>query len=111
MEVETTDEVDARKLLSAVTANITHATDAAALCEALFDWDRTPFVAIHDAAGFPAGKHLDDAVMALKEGFITATQYPVFDSFRSENGLPLDPKTSGPLIGDLKDWDKVRRSK
>ena len=58
-------EPDTKKLLNAVTANVTHATDAAALCEALWNWEQTPFVAIHDAAGFPPGKYLDDALMRL----------------------------------------------
>ena len=99
-----------KKLLNAVTANITHATDAAALCEALWDWNQTPFVAIHDAAGFPPGRHLDDALMRLKDGLVTATQYNVWNVFRDENNLKHTPKNAGPIVGDLKDWDQVRNS-
>jgi hypothetical protein len=105
-----TDEVDTRKLLNAVTANVTHATDAAALCEALWDWN-VPFVAIHDACGLPPSQLLDQGVMRLKEGLITATHYDVWSAFRSANNLPHNATTSGPVIGDLVDWDAVRKSK
>ena len=104
------DEVDQRKLMNAVTANVTHATDAAALCEALWDWSQSPFVAIHDACGVPPGRHLDEALTRLKEGLVTATQYNVWDTFRDDNGLPKDPITAPPVVGDLKDWDLVRKS-
>ena len=105
-----TDEVETRKILNSVTANVTHMTDAAALCEALWNWEQSPFIGIHDAAGFPCGKHLDDAVARLKEGFITAVQYDVWNAFRAENNLPLNSQTVGPVIGDLTDWDLVRKS-
>lgn len=105
-----TDQVDKRKLLNAVTANVTHATDAAALCESLWDWDQSPFVAIHDAAGVPPGRHLDDLVVRLKDGLVTATQYSVWDSFRDANGLDKTPTNAPPIIGDLKDMDWIRQS-
>lgn len=107
----TVDEVDRRRMLNGVTANITHATDAAALCEALWNWEPTPFVAIHDAIGIPPSAHLDDAVTRLKDGLITATQYSVWDAFRDGNGLDKTPLNAGPIIGDLKDWNLVRQSK
>ena len=107
----TTDEVDRRRMLNGVTANITHATDAAALCEALWNWEATPFIAIHDAIGIPPSTHLDDAVMRLKDGLISATQYSVWDAFRDDNGLDKTPLNHPPVIGDLDDWEMVRRSK
>lgn len=107
---EILDETNSRALLNAVTANVTHATDAAALCEGLFDFEH-PFVAIHDACGCAPGRHLEEAVRRLKDGFVTATQFDVWDSFREQNGLPHTPTTSGPVIGDLTDWDEVRQSK
>ena len=106
-----TEEVDTRRLLNSVTANVTHATDAAALCEALWNWDATPFVAIHDACGIPPSRHLDDAVMRLKEGFVTSTQHDVWKTFRTDNNLSDTPLTQGPVVGDLTDWSLVTRSK
>ena len=103
-------EVDKRKLLNSVTANVTHATDAAALCEALWDWDQSPFVGIHDACGVPPGKHLDDVLVRLKDGLVSATQYNVWDTFRDENGLDKTPLNAPPVVGDLTDWDLVRGS-
>jgi DNA-dependent RNA polymerase len=88
------------KLLNAVTANVTHLTDAAALCAALYDLE-TPFVGIHDAAGFPPGEQLEEGIQRLKRGFLEATSYSVWDGFRKDNGLPLEPVNAGPVIGDL----------
>ena len=51
------------------------------------------------------GSGLDDLVMRLKKGFVISTSYDVWTTFREINGLPLDPKTSPPIIGDLKDQD------
>ena len=110
-ENKPTDKVDKKKMLNGVTANITHATDAAALCEALWNWEVTPFIAIHDACGIPASRHLDDAVTRLKEGFVTATQHNVWDTFRDDNGIDKTPLNAGPVIGDLKDWSLVLKSK
>lgn len=107
---ENTDKVDTRRMLNAVTANVTHATDAAALCEALWNWEQSPFVAIHDACGVPPGKHLEDALIRLKDGLVTATSFDVWKGFRDDNGLEKTSLNAGPVIGDLKDWDLVRRS-
>lgn len=98
--LEPTKEVDRRKMITAVTSNITHLTDAAALCDALWDWEG-PFVAIHDACGYPIGKSIDDGLKRLKQGLKTATEHNVWDTFRTDNNLPLDAKTSGPVVGDL----------
>ena len=108
-EVKFTDKVDKRRLLNSVTANITHCTDAAALCEAVWDYER-PFVAIHDAAGTSPGRHLDDLVARLKEGFATTTQYNVWDAFREANKLDKSPTNAPPVIGDLTDWEQVKKS-
>ena len=89
-----------KKLLSAVTANVTHMTDAAALCEALWNWE-VPFVGVHDAVGLPPSWTLDEGIERLKRGLITATRHNIWDTFRSDNNLPLDPITAGPIIGDL----------
>ena len=94
------DETNNRKLITAVTSNVTHLTDAAALCETLWNWEGS-FVGIHDAAGFPIGRHLDDAVTGLKQGFATATSYSVWDGFRDDNNLPKTDDTQGPVVGDL----------
>ena len=97
---EPIEETNKRKLKTAVTSNVTHLTDASALCETLWNWEG-PFVGIHDACGLPIGAALDRGVKALKEGLIAATQHNVWDTFRTDNGLPLDAKTEGPIIGDL----------
>ena len=101
------EKVNGKRLLNAVTANVTHATDAAALCEALWDWDQSPFVAIHDACGVPPGKHLDDVLVRLKDGLLSATRYNVWDAFRADNGLSKTPTNAPPIVGDLKDWNQV----
>ena len=98
--LEALDAPNRKKLKTAVTSNITHLTDAAALCEALWNWE-TPFVGIHDACGLPIGKALDKGVEALKQGLITATKHSVFDTFRLDNGLPVNAQTAGPIVGDL----------
>ena len=94
------DEPFKKKLLSSVTANITHMTDAAALCEAVWDWE-VPYVAVHDALGLAPSQTLDDGIQRLKRGLITATKHNIWDTFRSDNNLPLDHVTAGPVIGDL----------
>jgi len=94
------DEPHVQKLLNSVTANVTHMTDAAALCEALWDWE-VSFVAIHDAVGLAPSQRLDEGVERLKRGLITATQHNVWDSFRKDNNLPLSSVTAGPVVGDL----------
>ena len=58
-----TDKPDLKKMLSSVTANVTHFTDASALVEALWDCE-TPFVAIHDAVGYPIDKDIETRVTA-----------------------------------------------
>lgn len=103
-----TDECNTRKLLSAITANVTHLTDAAALCDALWDAEH-PFMSLHDAVGLPPGKTLDNGVRRLKEGIIHACEHPVFDVFRSDNGLPIEPQSAAPVIGDL-DLDLIKHS-
>lgn len=100
--------VDIRAMKSAVTANITHMTDAAALCEALWNWN-SPFVGIHDACGMPPSRLLDEGISRLKEGLIQATTHNVWDQFRLDNGLPMEPQTSPPVIGDL-DLNEIRSS-
>lgn len=94
------DEPFPRKLLSSITANVTHMTDAAALCDALWDWE-VPFVGVHDACGLPPSQLLDEGVQRLKRGLINATSHNIWDTFRSDNNLPLDAVTAGPVIGDL----------
>lgn len=98
---EFSDEPFKKKLLDSVTANMTHLTDAAALCEALWDWD-VPFVAVHDACGLAPSKTLDEGIKRLKRGLITATEHNVWDTFRKDNNLPLESTTAGPVIGDLR---------
>jgi DNA-directed RNA polymerase len=93
-------EINTRKMSSSITANITHATDAAALCAALYNWD-SPFVALHDAVGMPPGKLVDIGSRRLKEGLVEATGYSVWDAFRLDNDLPLSPQSAPPIIGDL----------
>ena len=97
---EVTDTLNTKKLLNAVTANITHLTDAAALCEAMWDW-QDPMVCIHDAVGVPIGQAVDNAIHQLKDGFIKATSYDVWKVFREDNNLKVEALTSGPVIGDL----------
>ncbi len=94
------DEPFKKKLLSSVTANVTHMTDAAALCEALWNWD-VPFVAVHDACGLAPSQKLDDGIKRLKRGLIDATRHNIWNTFRRDNNLPLDHITAGPVIGDL----------
>ena len=101
-------EPDTRKLLNAITANITHLTDAAALCEALWDVEH-PFVGIHDACGVAPGKTMDYQVQRLKQGLIDACRHSVWDTFRLDNDLPIEPQTAPPIIGDL-DLDLIKTS-
>ncbi len=101
-------EPDTRKLLNAITANITHLTDAAALCEALWDVEH-PFVGIHDACGVAPGKTMDYQVQRLKQGLIDACKHSVWNTFRLDNDLPIEPQTAPPIIGDL-DLDLIMGS-
>jgi hypothetical protein len=97
---ETSTEIDKRKMAIAITANITHATDAAALCGALWNCE-TPFAALHDAIGMPPSKLMDDGAYRYKRALIDACRHDVWDVFRSNNGLPIDALTAPPIIGDL----------
>lgn len=103
-----TDQVDRKKMLSGIVPNITHLTDSSSLSESFWDYDGD-FVSIHDCIGLPPGKKLDEGVVRLKEGFINSTKYNVWDQFRIENDLPMDPQTSGPVVGDL-DIEEIRDS-
>lgn len=94
------EKIDTKKMLSAITANITHATDAAALCSALWNCEHS-FAALHDACGIPPGKKLDEGIRRLKKGFIEACRHSVWDTFRKDNNLPLTPVTAPPIIGDM----------
>lgn len=98
--METLPEVDKRKMAIAITANITHATDAAALCGALWDCE-TPFAALHDAIGMPPSKLMDNGARRYKQALIDACSYDVWGVFRADNGLPIDALTTPPIIGDL----------
>jgi len=104
-----TDVVNRDKMLSSIVPNITHLTDSSSLSESFWDYNGD-FISIHDCIGLPPGKKLDDGVVRLKEGFISSTKYNVWDQFRIENDLPLDPVTSPPVVGDL-DIDEIRNSK
>ena len=95
-----TDKPDLKKLLSSVTANVTHFTDAAALVEALWDFE-LPFVAIHDAVGFAPSHDLEEGLDKLRYGLMKATEHNVWESFLDENNLPLNHLTAPPIIGDL----------
>ena len=95
-----TDKPDSKKMLSSVTANVTHFTDASALVEALWDCE-TPFVAIHDAVGYPIGQDLEDGVRRLREGLMEATKHNIWESFLDDNNLPHNHLTAPPIIGDL----------
>ena len=95
-----TDKPDLKKMLNSVTANVTHFTDAAALVEALWDCE-TPFVAIHDAVGYPIGKDLEDGLDRLREGLMQATKHNIWETFLEDNKLPNDHLTAPPIIGDL----------
>ena len=99
-EQEETEEMNTKRMLNSITANITHLTDAAALCEAMWDWEDS-MVCIHDAVGIPIGEAVDKAVSRLKDGFIAATTFDVWKQFRRCNGLSEGPLTSGPVVGDL----------
>ncbi len=100
--------VNRTEMLNAVTANITHATDAAALCETFWNY-QGDFIAIHDAAGFPPSKLLDEGLDRLKDGFIKATSHNVWEQFCLDNNLAIDPATPAPIIGDL-DLELIRKS-
>ena len=95
-----TDAPDLKKLMNAVTANVTHFTDAAALVEALWDCEK-PFVAIHDAVGFAPSQDLEEGIQRLRDGLRDATKHNIWDSFLSENGLEHNYLTAPPIIGDL----------
>ena len=95
-----TPEVNTKKMLNSITANLTHLTDATALCEAMWDWEQ-PFVSIHDAIGLPISSAIDKGIQQLKEGFIRATEYDVWTRFRQDNNLPINPQTAPPVVKDL----------
>ena len=95
-----TDKPDLKKMLNAVTANVTHFTDAACLVEALWDCE-VPFVAIHDAVGFAPSKDLENGLDRLREGLRDATKHNIWDSFLQDNNLPHNHLTAPPIIGDL----------
>jgi len=97
---ESTNEVNKVKLKNAVTANITHLTDASALCAAMWDFEES-WVGLHDAVGIAPSQALDEAIQRLKEGFIEATSYNVWQQFCLDNDLPIDAQTPPPVIGDL----------
>ena len=97
---EPTDEVNRVKLKNAVTANVTHLTDASALCAALWNFEES-WVGLHDAVGLAPSQALDEAIQKLKKGFAEATSYNVWQQFCLDNGLPIDAKTPAPIIGDL----------
>jgi len=94
------DETNLKALLSAITANVTHFTDAAALCEALWDFD-VPWVGVHDAVGYAPSKTVDEGIERMKRGLITATSHNIWNNFREQNNLPHDHKNAAPVIGDL----------
>ena len=92
-----TDEINSSKVV--VSQLATHPPYAAALCAAC--GTICPWIGIHDACGLPPGKLLDEGVDRLRHGLVEATSYNVWDQFRLDNNLPLDPTTNGPIIGDL----------
>ena len=95
-----TDEPDLKKMLNAVTANVTHFTDAACLVEALYDFDK-PFVGIHDAVGFSISQDIEDGLDRLRKGLRDATKHNIWESFLDNNDLPHNHLTAPPIIGDL----------
>ena len=97
---EETPKVNTKKMLNAVTANLTHLTDATALCEAMWDYEQ-PFITVHDAVGYPISAAVDNGIQRLKEGFIKATEYDVWTRFRQDNDLPINPQTAPPVVKDL----------
>ncbi len=99
-EYVATDKPDTRKMLNSITANITHFTDAAALVEAMYDFE-APFVAIHDAVGFAPSQTLEDGLDKLRYGLMRATEYNVWEGFIENNNLPFNHLTAPPIIGDL----------
>ena len=103
-----TDQVDRNKMMSGIVPNITHLTDSSSLSESFWDYEGD-FISIHDCVGLPPGRKLDEGVVRLKNGFISSTKYNVWDQFRIENDLPMDPQTSGPVVGDL-DIEEIRDS-
>ncbi len=97
---EPTKEVNKVKLRNAVTANVTHLTDASALCAAMWDFEAS-WVGLHDAVGLAPSQALDEAIEKLKKGFAEATSYNVWEQFCLDNDLPIDAQTPAPIIGDL----------
>ena len=95
-----TDKPDRRKMLSSVTANVTHFTDASALVEAMWDFEQ-PCVCIHDAVGFAPSQALEDGLDKLRYGLMKATEHNIWESFIEENGLSFNHHTVPPIIGDL----------
>ena len=95
-----TEEVNPKRMLNSITANITHCTDASALCEAMWNHEE-PFITVHDAVGYPISSAVDRGIQRLKEGFIAATRHDVWTQFRVDNNLPLNPQTAPPIVKDL----------
>ena len=98
---EPTGEADLKGWRKAVLANATHMCDAAILSIALKDFEHS-FSTVHDAAYCYATDAMTDMLQRLKQGFIEAVQFNIWDEFREINGLdPDDPHTSFPQTNTL----------
>ena len=103
-----TDKPDINKWISAITANTVHSIDSSVMVLSFEDFPYD-FSTIHDAAYTYAGKPMDFMIKNLKEGFIKACSFNIWDEFRKANNLPIDPKSPPPIVGNL-DLDSVRHS-
>tara|TARA_B100001989_G_scaffold199791_1_gene148321 strand:+ start:1627 stop:4233 length:2607 start_codon:yes stop_codon:yes gene_type:complete len=107
-DYQPTDKPDINKWISAITANTVHSIDSSVM---VLSFDNFPydFSTIHDAAYTYAGEPMDFMIKNLKEGFIKACSFNIWDEFRKANNLPIDPKSPPPIVGNL-DLDSVRQS-
>ena len=99
---EPTGEADLKAWKRAILANVTHMTDGAILSIGLKDFD-CPFSTVHDAAYCYANDNMTKMVRRLKEGYVEAVGFNIWDEFRKINGLdPNDPTTAFPTTPTLK---------
>lgn len=107
---EPTGEADIKAWKRSILANATHMCDSAILVIGLKDFESS-FSTVHDAAYTYATDSMTQMLERLKEGFIEAVRFNIWDEFRKINGLDhKDPTTSFPrtktlILDDVRDSD------
>jgi hypothetical protein len=103
-----TKEADLKDWRRAITANTIHSIDASIMVKAFRNFNHN-FSTIHDAAHTYASKAMDEMTDRLKEAFIEACSFNIWDEFRKANDLNIDNKNTPPIVGNL-DLQDVKHS-